>query len=54
LNRDSSKIGKASKISFEILLFYIIDFSSNKLNFEVAGFIFSGGPCKREFQLFTL
>ena len=47
-------MGNESKISFKILVFHNIKFSSNDRNFDVAVNIFSDGPWRLELKLFSL
>ena len=51
---DSLSVGNESKISFENSVFHIVKFSSNDLSFDAAVIIFSDGPWRLEFKLFSL
>ncbi len=43
-------MGNKAKISFETLVFHIVNFSSNDRSFDVAVIIFSDGPWRLEFD----
>jgi len=47
-------VGNESKISFETLVLHNVNFLSYDRSFDVAVIIFSDGPCRLQFILFSL